>query len=93
MRSIGENRGEYLEELKRRSEEARVSKSYQLIGLEVAKLLGDWKHKALYIKLAKQYGEGRLMEVAKRVAERDEVKNKGAYFMKVFHVENSNYSK
>lgn len=73
---------DYFEELKRRSRESKVYKSYQLTGLEIANILEDWSHKSLYIKLAKQYGEG-LMPLAKSVAEKKDVRNKGAYFMKV----------
>ena len=75
------NKG-YFDELKRRSKESKVYKSYQLTGLEIANILEDWSHKSLYIKLAKQYGDG-LIAVAKTVAEKKEINNKGAYFMKV----------
>jgi hypothetical protein len=71
----------YLKTLKQRGADSRVYEKHQLIGLELAKLLGDEKHKSLYIKLAKQYGGDRLMQIAKDVADRKEVKNKGAYFM------------
>ena len=73
---------QYLEELKNRSKTSRIYKSHQLTGLEIANILEDWRHKSLYIKLAKEYGH-RLLEIAKSVAEKDNVKNKGAYFMKV----------
>jgi hypothetical protein len=71
----------YLKELKRRAKESRVYKKYQLIGLEIAKLLDDEKHKSLYIKLAKERGTELLLGLAKEIAERANIKNKGAYFM------------
>ena len=43
----------YLETLKERAKKSRVYKSYQFIGLTIAQLLNDEKHKSLYIKLAK----------------------------------------
>jgi len=76
----GEN---YIEELKKRAKKTRAYTSYQLTGLEIANILGDWSHKALYIRLAKKHGEGKLLELAKSVAEKKNVVNKGAYFMKV----------
>ena len=47
-------REKYVAELKRRGKESHVYKKYQLIGLEISQILGDEKHKALYIKLAKE---------------------------------------
>lgn len=85
---FGKDQGEYFKELKRRSKETRAYKSYQLIGLQIAEILEDWKHKALYIKLAKEYGESKLLKLAKEVAEKKEVKSKGAYFMKILHDSN-----
>lgn len=82
MRSLPSSSKDYLEELKRRSKTSRVYKSYQLTGLEIANILEDWQHKSLYIKLAKKHG-GELLGIAKSVAEKKDVKNKGAYFMKV----------
>ncbi len=76
----GEN---YFEELKKRAKKTRAYTSYQLTGLEIANILGDWSHKSLYMRLVKKHGEGKLLELAKSVAERKEVQNKGAYFMKV----------
>jgi len=53
--------------------------------LEVAGLLNDPEHKSLYIKLAKKHGADKLLRIAKGVAEKKDIKNKGAYFMKVLH--------
>ncbi|HUC01808.1 MAG TPA: hypothetical protein VMA75_02800 [Candidatus Paceibacterota bacterium] len=80
-------RGKYVAELKRRGKESHVYKKYQLIGLEIAQILGDEKHKALYIKLAKEHDADTLMRLAKDVADRTNVKNKGAYFMTVLKEE------
>lgn len=61
-----------------------MHKRYQLVGLEVAAILGDPEHKSLYMKLAKKHGENKILQIAKEVAERGGVKNKGGYFMTVF---------
>jgi hypothetical protein len=78
-------KNDYVKELKRRGKESHVYRKYQLIGLEISQILGDAKHKALYIKLAKDSGTAgdRLLGIAKDIAERGNVKNKGAYFMSV----------
>lgn len=75
-----------MKELGKRSKESHVYKPHQLTGLEIANILEDWSHKSLYIKLAKTYGD-RLLPIAKSVAERKNVKNKGAYFMKIYKEE------
>ena len=76
-------REKYIAELKRRAKESHVYRNYQLVGLEIADILNDRPHKALYIKLAKERNARRLLAAAKDVAERKDVKNRGAYFMKV----------
>ena len=73
----------YLQELKRRSKESRIYRKYQLVGLLLAEILEDEKHKTLYIKLAKEGNGDRLLALAKDVAERKNIKKKGAYFMKI----------
>jgi len=77
----------YLKNLKQRGKDSRIYRKYQLRGLEIAQILGDEKHKSLYIKLAKDRSGDELLRIAKDVAERREVKNKGAYFMKVLQNE------
>lgn len=62
---------------------SRVYREHQSTGLMLARLLGDIKHKVLYIRLAKQYPVSFLMSLASDIASRDGVKNRGAYFMKV----------
>lgn len=76
----------YLEILKERSKQSRVYKKYQLTGLMIAEILHDDKHKALYIKLAKEHSQAKLLELAKGIAERQNIKNKGAYFMRMVQV-------
>ena len=76
---------DYLNTLKERKKTSRVYQKFQDIGLQLAEILYDTKHKALYIKLAKQYDESLLLSLAKDTAERANVTNKGAYFMKVLH--------
>ena len=73
----------YKKVLKDRAAESRVYRKYQLTGLEIASILHDEKHKALYIKLAKERKGDELLRLAKDVAERKNVKNKGAYFMRL----------
>lgn len=58
-----------------------MSRKFQLDGLEIAQILGDEKHKSLYIKLAREMNPDELRRLAKEVAENPRVKNKGAYFM------------
>jgi hypothetical protein len=80
----------YLKKLKQRGTESHVYRKYQLMGLEIAQILQDEKHKSLYIKLAKENGGDRMMQLAKEVAERRGIKNKGAYFMKIIATETKN---
>ena len=77
----------YLKELARRGKESHVYRKYQLMGLEIAQTLRDERHKALYIKLAKEGDADRMLALAKDVASRDDVKNKGAYFMAILKSE------
>ncbi|OGY99641.1 MAG: hypothetical protein A2945_03275 [Candidatus Liptonbacteria bacterium RIFCSPLOWO2_01_FULL_52_25] len=72
---------DYFKELKRRSKQSRVYKKYQLIGLEIAKALHDEKHKSLYMKMAKEGNAQKLLWLAKNIADRNNIQNKGAYFM------------
>ena len=72
---------EYFKVLRKRSEESRVYKPYQSVGLTLTEILRDFKHKSLYMKLAKKYDNNSLLQLAKSIAERKDVRNKGAYFM------------
>lgn len=78
----------YLSELKKRSKESRAYTKHQVMGLEIAQILGDEPHKALYIKLAKNRDANELRRLAQEVAERHNIKNKGAYFMKLLSLKN-----
>ncbi len=78
----------YLESLKEKGKDKRISQEFQFIGLEVAEMLEDRPHKALYIKLAKQYGSQKILSIAKDVVDRRDIKNRGAYFMKMLHMKN-----
>jgi hypothetical protein len=77
------NPKEYLQLIAKRSAQKRISHQFQLIGLEIAVLLRDTEHKSLYIKYAKEYGSGRMLSLAKDIADRRGIDNKGAYFMTV----------
>lgn len=74
---------DYLKELKNRAAKSRVYKHYQATGLDIAQILEDIDHKALYIKLAKKINNQILISIAKDIAQRKAIKNKGAYFMKI----------
>ena len=72
--------------LKEENKDSRIYKRHQLIGLMLADILKDDEHKSLYIKLAKQYNNEKLMSLAKDVASREGVEKRGAYFMKVLNL-------
>ncbi|PIR98497.1 MAG: hypothetical protein COT88_01580 [Candidatus Colwellbacteria bacterium CG10_big_fil_rev_8_21_14_0_10_41_28] len=76
---------DYIAELKKRSKDSKVYSEHQLVGLELAEILQDDSHKSLYMKLAKEYSKDKLLRLAKSIAERENVENKGAYFMKVLY--------
>ena len=85
---------DYLETLKKRAKESKVYSYHQLVGLTIAEALEDDKHKALYMKLAKLHDSDKLLRLAKDIAERKNIKNKGAYFMKLLYDgENPKYKK
>jgi len=71
----------YLEELKKRKKKSHIYRKYQLTGLEISSILEDEKHKSLYIKLAKDHRDDQLLALAKTIAEKRGIKNRGAYFM------------
>lgn len=76
-----------MKELKEKGRTSRVYREYQLVGLLVAEILNDEKHKSLYIKLSQKYGSQKMLQLAKDVADRKKIKNKGAYFMKMLEIE------
>ncbi len=75
----------YLNRMRERKRRGAVTTSHQLTGLMLAEILGDEAHKSLYMRLAKTYSERRLIVLARDIAERKRVVNKGAYFMRVVH--------
>lgn len=77
------NREEYLNNLTTRRKESRAYSKHQAIGVLIAEVLQDAKHTALYIKLAKEGDPEALLALAKDIAQRAGVNNKGAYFMKL----------
>ena len=87
MKALREGGEEYLGILKERGKKSHVYRDYQLVGLQLAEILNDLKHKSLYIKLAKTHNQGKLIQIAKTVAEKSGVNNPGAYFMKVLQGE------
>ena len=76
---------QYLYTMRERGLQRNVQFEFQLVGLEVAALFGDYAHKALYIKLTKQHGKDKILRLAKMVAGQNNVRNKGAYFMRLLH--------
>jgi len=79
--NIKEMKEKYLESLKKRVKESHVYKPHQSVGLDLAEILKDFEYKALYMKLAKQYDNASLLQLAASIAERKDISNKGAYFM------------
>lgn len=83
MRLLNESNQDYFKNLEERAKKSHVYRSYQMIGLQLAEILRDLKHKALYIKLAKTRDTQELLQTAKAIAENPKIQNRGAYFMKV----------
>ena len=83
MKPLKSSSSDYFSELEKRSKKSRIYTSYQLVGLNLAEVLEDLRHKSLYIKIAKEGNVMKLLALAKSVAERPNVKNKGAYFMRL----------
>lgn len=71
--------------LRERKKTTHVYQKHQMTGLLLAEILGDDAHKSLYIRLAKKHDEQKLIALAKSVAEKKDIKNRGAYFMKILH--------
>ena len=61
-------------------EDKYISREFQAYGIYLAEQLNDMKHKALYIKLAKQIPRA-LLERALSYAKDSSFKKKGALFM------------
>lgn len=88
MRKNGESgnsfNGYKIKLLERRADSRAYSK-HQVLGLMIAELLGDFAHKSLYIKLAKEQNAEKLLGIAKEISGKKNIKNKGGYFMRVIH--------
>lgn len=76
---------EYLNLIKDRKKESKAYQKHQFIGLELSEILDDPGHKSFYIKLAKERNPEELLALAKDVASRTSVRNRGAYFMRIIH--------
>ncbi|MDP3729731.1 MAG: hypothetical protein Q8R26_03240 [bacterium] len=74
---------QYFKTLRERSKKSRVYTPHQMTGLQLAEILEDKDHKSLYMRLAKQYDNAELIRLAKNLAERKSIENKGAYFMRM----------
>ena len=83
MKSLFSGSKNYLRKLKGRGEDSRVHYDYQFLGLEIATMLKDLKHKSLYIKMAKEHDGAKLLALAKSVSQRADIDNPGAYFMSI----------
>lgn len=83
MENFKEAGQKYIKLLEERSKTSKVYKPYQLTGLFLAELLEDQSHKSLYMKLAKEYDNTDLMIAARDIAEKENIQNKGAYFMSI----------
>lgn len=62
-------------------EEKYISREFQQYGYELALELGDEKHKALYIKLAKETPRGILEAARSFVKDAQNARSKGKLFM------------
>ena len=73
----------YIKNLKIRSTSSHAHTKHQLLGLEIAEVLHDRPHRSLYIKLAKNWDGNELLRLARDVADRVAVRNRGGYFMRI----------
>jgi hypothetical protein len=74
--NIGELLGKY-----DKKPDHHVSQEFQQYGYDLAQSLGDMKHKALYIKLAKETPRGLLESARSFVMDAANAKSKGRLFM------------
>lgn len=73
--------GDVVKEFKADDTDKYVSREFQKYAYDLAKELGDLKHKSLYMKLAKETPRG-LMEAARSfVKDADNARSKGRLFM------------
>jgi hypothetical protein len=78
----------YLESLNERGKRSKVYSAHQNIGLELSRILEDPSHTPIYIKFAKNFDHQLLLIAAKNISERENIKNKGAYFTKTWLLNN-----
>lgn len=64
-----------------KKEDKYVSREFQQYGYDLAQELGDMRHKALYIKLAKETPRGLLEAARSFVKDAENAKSKGRLFM------------
>ena len=83
MENLKKLKNNYFGVLKERAKKSRVYTPHQSTGLALAEILEDPSHKSLYMKLSKIYDNSELIRIAKTLADRNNIENKGAYFMKV----------
>ncbi len=83
MNPIGGINRDYLTTLKERMKKSRVYTPNQSTGLLLTEILQDKEHKSLYMRIAKIYDNTQLIRLAKDLAERKNVDNRGAYFMRM----------
>lgn len=67
--------------VERRKESQRISKEFQDFGVRLSEVLGDSKHKSLYIKLAKEKPRQALEEALSYVQDYPHARTKGRLFM------------
>ncbi len=74
-------------------EDKYISREFQSFGIHLAEELDDYKHRALYIKLAKTIHRS-ILEKALSFASDSNARNKGALFMwKLKEIKDSNERK
>ena len=76
----------YLDRIQERAKKSRIHSRHQMIGLMVADTLCDPTHKSLYIKMARDENGEKMLYIAKSIAENTRIKNKGAYFMRMWQI-------
>jgi len=76
----------YLDRIQERAKKSRIHSRHQMIGLMVAETLRDPSHKSLYIKMARDENGEKMLYIAKSIAENTRIKNKGAYFMRMWQI-------
>jgi hypothetical protein len=73
--------GDLIDRYKEDDTDKYISREFQKYGYELAESLGDLKHKALYIKLAKTTPRGFLESAKSFVVDAQNARSKGRLFM------------